>query len=139
MLVRIHPIAGRTAFLTILTFWLSTVISEWCGSREIIDEVMEEASPWGSVLLVTALAVTAFSGISLAGRWLDRRIAKKRRHMAIIAGNGLLLLLPTAVDLAKLASLADFGASFYDVQAIELVAGTINLALMSLNICDGLS
>jgi hypothetical protein len=36
------------------------------------------------------------------------------------------------------ASRGDFGSLFHAVQAVELIAGAINLALMSLNIRDGL-
>jgi len=137
MLARIHPISGLIAFLTILTFWVSTVTSELFGSRDTIAQV-KETIPWGFLVLVPTLAATALSGMRLAGSSLDPRIAMKRRRMPIIAANGLLVLMPSAFYLAKLASLYDFGAWFYGVQAIELVAGTINLSLMSLNIRDGL-
>jgi hypothetical protein len=58
--------------------------------------------------------------------------------MPLIAGNGLLILIPAAFTLASLASHAPFGSLFYAVQAVELIAGAVNLALMSLNIRDGL-
>lgn len=137
MLARIHPISGLIAFLTILTFWVSTVASEMLGSRETIVQV-KETIPWGFLVLAPALAATALSGIRVAGRSLNPQIANKRRRMPIIAANGLLILMPAAFYLARLASLGDLGAWFYGVQAIELVAGSINLSLMSLNICDGL-
>ena len=41
MLKRIHPIAGIIAFLTILTFWTSTVVSELFGSVETITFVKQ--------------------------------------------------------------------------------------------------
>jgi hypothetical protein len=137
MLSKIHPIAGLIAFLTILTFWLSTVTSELFGSRELIVEV-KEGIPWGFLILVPALATTALSGIRLAGSSSHPAIVKKRRRMPIIAGNGLLILIPASLCLAKLASAGDFGALFYGVQAIELIAGALNLSLMSLNIRDGI-
>jgi hypothetical protein len=40
MLKRIHPIAGIVGFLTILTFWTSTVASELYGSAEMIAAVL---------------------------------------------------------------------------------------------------
>ena len=58
--------------------------------------------------------------------------------MRIIAANGLLVLAPSALFLAWKAGSGEFDAAFIVVQAIELVAGSANLALMGLNIRDGL-
>ena len=58
--------------------------------------------------------------------------------MMIIGPNGVLVLIPCAFYLAHLAANGQFTATFYAVQAIELVAGLVNLMLMGLNIRDGL-
>lgn len=137
MLKRVHPIAGAIGFLTILTFWISTVASELFGSVDTITAV-KQAIPWGFLILVPALALTGASGFRMAGNSSAPRIASKKRRMQFIAGNGLLILIPAALYLAMLASRAEFGNLFYAVQAIELVAGAANLTLMSLNIRDGL-
>lgn len=136
MLKRLHPIAGTIAFLTILTFWLSTVASELFGSAETIADV-KGAIPWGFLILVPALAITGASGFLMAGNSSDSKIARKKLRMPFIAGNGLLVLIPAALYLATLASRGEFGGLFYVVQAVELVAGAVNLVLMSLNIRDG--
>jgi hypothetical protein len=138
MLRRIHPIAGLIGFATILTFWLSTVASELFGSITVVAAV-KETIPWGFLLLVPALAITGASGFRLAGASSDPRLIRKRRRMPIIAANGVFILIPAALYLAALASRGEFGMLFYGVQAIELVAGAVNLTLMSLNIRDGLS
>jgi hypothetical protein len=137
MLKRVHPIAGIIAFLTILTFWLSTVASELFGSEETIASV-KLAIPWGFLILVPALAITGASGFRMAGASGDPRVARKKLRMPFIAGNGVLILIPAALYLATLASRGEFGSVFYGVQAIELIAGAVNLTLMSLNIRDGL-
>jgi hypothetical protein len=137
MMNKLHPIAGIIGFVTILTFWLSTVASELFGSAAVIANV-KEMIPWGFLLLVPALAITGVSGFRLARTSSDPRIVKKKRRMPVIAANGLLVLMPAAFYLAALASRGEFGALFYLVQAIELVAGVVNLTLMSLNIRDGL-
>jgi len=138
MLNRLHPIAGLIGFLTILTFWLSTVTSEVFGSIASVTSV-KEIIPWGFLVVVPALAITGVSGFRMAGASTDPRIVAKRRRMPIVAANGILVLIPAALYLATLASRGDFGPLFYSVQAIELVAGAVNLTLMSLNIRDGLS
>ncbi len=134
---RIHPIAGTIGFLTILVFWISTVVSELFGSPETVAAV-KQAIPWGFLWLVPALALAGATGFRMAGASSDARIARKKRRMPIIAANGVLVLLPSAFCLAWLASQGELGLLFYSVQAVELVCGAINLALMSLNLRDGL-
>jgi hypothetical protein len=138
MLNRLHLIAGVVGFLTILTFWLSTVTSEVFGSIASVTTV-KEMIPWGFLVVVPALAITGLSGFRMAGASTDPRIVGKRRRMPIVAANGIFVLIPAALYLATLASRGDFGPLFYGVQAIELVADAVNLTLMSLNIRDGLS
>ncbi len=137
MLKRIHPIAGMIGFLTILAFWTSTALSELSGSVQAIAAV-KQAIPWGFLILVPALIFTGASGFRMAGAFPNGRILAKKRRMPFIAGNGLLILIPCALYLAMLASRGEFGNMFYAVQAVELVAGAVNLALMALNIRDGL-
>jgi hypothetical protein len=48
------------------------------------------------------------------------------------------VLVPCAIILDRWAAAGAFDASFYAVQAIELVAGAVNLTLMGLNVRDGL-
>lgn len=137
MLKRLHPLAGLLAMLTILLFWLGTVWSEAFGT--VADMVAVKGFiPWGLLVLVPALALTGASGFKLGGGSSDARIRAKQRRMKVIAGNGLLILVPCAFYLAVLAARGELGASFYLVQAIELLAGATNLVLMSLNLRDGL-
>ncbi|WP_327142192.1 hypothetical protein [Nocardia sp. NBC_01327] len=137
MLSRIHPLAGALGLLTIATFWTSTVLTEIFGSRQDVT-TLKQTIPWALPLLVLALAITGASGFRLsAGSTLPVILAKKRR-MPFIAGNGLLILVPSAITLDVLASHGHFGVAFYCVQALELLAGATNIALMSLNIRDGL-
>ncbi len=137
MLKRLHPIAGIVGFVTILTFWVATATSEAFGSLATITQV-KQAIPWGFILLIPALALAGASGFRLAGKSPDARIARKKWRMPIIAGNGVLILIPSALVLASLAGRGEFGTLFYGVQALELAAGAVNLTLMALNIRDGL-
>jgi len=137
MLKRIHPFAGIVAFLTILTFWTSTAISELLLPTDAVIAV-KHAIPWGLLILVPALAITGATGFRLAGASTDPRILRKKRRMPFIAGNGIVVLIPAALSLSALATRLESDGLFYSIQAIELIAGVINLALMSLNIRDGL-
>lgn len=134
----LHPVAASIAFLVILIFWLATALSELSGSVAAIVAV-KRAIPWGLLVLIPALILTGASGFRLAGGSADPRILAKKRRMPIIAANGLLVLVPAAFYLAALAGRGTFDTGFYLVQAIELVAGAVNLVLMGLNMRDGLT
>ena len=137
MLARLHAIAGLLAGATILTFWLSTVAVELGGNAAAMTTV-KTAIPWGLLLLIPSLALTGATGFRLAGNRRDALVQAKRRRMPIIAANGLLVLVPTAFFLAWRASAGLFDDVFYAVQAVELLAGAVNLALIGLNLRDGL-
>lgn len=134
--LRIHAIAGVLGFLTIMAFWLSTLVSEVFGSLANIATV-KNAILWGLIVLVPCLAVTGATGVSLAKRRNDPRVSAKKKRMPLIAGNGLVVLVPSAICLAYLANNGNFGTAFYAVQALELIVGAVNLTLMGLNIRDG--
>lgn len=73
MTKKAHPVAEVTGLLTILTFWLSTVAVELFGSASAVA-VVKEMIPWGFLLLVPALAITAASGFRMAGTSTDPRV-----------------------------------------------------------------
>ncbi len=58
--------------------------------------------------------------------------------MPVIAANGVLVLVPAALFLAAKARAGEFDAGFYAVQAVELAAGAVNIALLGLNMRDGM-
>lgn len=136
MIRRVHVTAALTAFLAILTFWLSTVGVELLGTEAQVAFI-KEAIALGLFLLIPALVVAGTTGASMGRGSTDERIGAKKRRMPFIAGNGILVLVPAVVYLDRLASRGEFGTSFVAVQSIELVAGLVNLVLMSLNIRDG--
>ena len=136
VLRRIHPAAGFLGFATILIFWTSTVAVEVLGSHQAILTV-KTGILWGMIVLVPSLAIAGATGFKLAGPISKGPVAAKRRRMPFIAANGILILIPCAVVLQRLAAAGDFGTAFYAVQAVELIAGATNLTLMGLNIRDG--
>lgn len=137
MLRKIHPVAGIVGFLTILIFWTATVAVEAFGGPAAILTV-KTGILWGMIVLIPALATAGATGFRLVGRNATGLAATKLRRMPVIAGNGIVVLIPCAFYLQRLAASGDFGSTFYAVQAIELLAGAVNLAMMGLNIRDGL-
>ena len=89
-------------------------------------------------VLVPAMIVVAGSGFALGKHWKSPVVARKKRRMRLIAANGLLILLPSAWFLAGLAAEARYDSVFMAVQGVELLAGAVNITLISLNMRDGL-
>ncbi len=92
----------------------------------------------GMFILIPAMMIVGASGMAMGAKRTDALAVGKKRRMPIIALNGLLILLPSAIFLASKAQAGAFDAIFYSVQGIELLAGAVNLSLMGVNIRDGL-
>ncbi len=132
----IHPIAGVVGFLTILTFWTSTLISELFTSYSTVA-VVKSMIVNGLFLLIPAMAIVGATGISMGRRRKDAQALAKKKRMPFIAANGLLILVPAALYLNAKAAAGSFDTSFYLIQVIELIAGATNLTLMGMSIRDG--
>ena len=85
-----------------------------------------------------ALIATGASGFAMAGPSPKGVLASKLKRMRLIAGNGMLVLVPSVLFLAWKAAQGEFDAAFIAVQIVEFAAGSANLVLMGLNIRDGL-
>lgn len=134
---RLHALAGAIALVCIAAFWTSTAVSELFLSQHSVVAVKNGilTAMW---LMIPAMAATGASGFALGRGRSGRLVEAKKRRMKFIAANGLLVLLPCAFVLASMASQGRFDARFYGVQALELVAGAVNFALLALNMRDGL-
>lgn len=136
MLTRVHALAGLAAGAIILVFWVSTVVVELLGTPHQIAAV-KTAILWGLLALIPALMATGGTGFRLGRGRRDAPVRRKKKRMPLIAGNGLLILVPAAVFLAWRAQDGRFDGAFYAVQGLELLAGAANLALIGLNARDG--
>ena len=135
---KIHLIAAVIATLTIAIFFTSTILVELFGSHEAIASLKSLIVMPGLFVLIPAIAATGGSGFALSKVSKGRLVETKMKRMPFIAANGLLVLLPAAIFLDQWASAGSFDTKFYVVQAVELLAGAINLTLMGLNMRDGL-
>lgn len=138
MKTRIHAIAGAIGFLTVLSFMISTIVSELFGSAETIASV-KQAILWGLWLLIPSMAIVGASGFSLAAGRTDAPIPAKKKRMPVIGMIGLLVLVPLAFVLESRAAAGLFDTTFYLMQGVEIIAGGVNLTLMGLNMRDGLA
>lgn len=135
---KIHAAAGLIGFLAIATFWTSTAVSELLGSQEMVVAAKTMILN-GMFVLIPAMVIVGASGMVMGKRRRDAPAMTKKKRMPVIALNGLLILLPAAVYLQLKAVAGSFDTQFYLVQALELLAGAVNLTLMGLNIRDGLT
>lgn len=133
----VHAIAGMLSLLTILSFWLSTTLSELFAGTAVVTMV-KTLIPWGFLILVPALMIVGLSGFRLGKKRRGPLAERKKKRMPFIAANGILVLVPSAFYLSFKAQTGVFDTGFYAVQALELMAGAVNISLLSLNMRDGL-
>ncbi len=95
----IHPIAGGIALLMILTFWLSTTLSELFGGSALVTTV-KTLIPWGFIILIPAMMTVGGSGFRLGEKMRGPLVAAKRKRMMFVAANGILILMPSALYLS---------------------------------------
>jgi hypothetical protein len=138
MKTMVHAVAGALALLTICIFWSATAITELFGDVSAIG-VVKNGILAGMLVLIPLMAVAGASGFSLGKGWRSPVVQRKKQRMKIIASNGILILLPSAVFLASKAEASEFDMAFVAVQALELFAGAVNITLLSLNMRDGLA
>jgi hypothetical protein len=134
---RLHAAFGAIALLCITTFWISTAVSELFLSHSSVAAV-KNAILTGMWLLIPAMILTGVSGFVLGRARRGQLIDKKSQRMKMIAANGILVLLPCAFMLASWATAGRLDGDFYKVQALELLAGAVNITLLALNMRDGL-
>ncbi|WP_237882391.1 hypothetical protein [Pseudomonas sp. PGPR40] len=134
---KIHATAAFLSFFLVASFWASTVVSELFMTKQAVTYV-KEAIVLALFIFVPTIAITGVTGFSMGGKGRNPLLASKRRRMPLIAGTGLLLLLPAAVFLYFRSQAGLFDQTFYWVQGLELLAGASNLTLIGLNIRDGL-
>ena len=132
----VHAGAGTLALLLVTAFWLTTIISELTGDATVIL-IAKTVIAFALPLLVAALITAGVSGFRLGGKSTARRIVAKRRRMPVIALNGMLILVPSALFLLWKAEAGAFDTAFVAVQGLELAAGALNIVLLGLNFRDG--
>jgi Na+/H+ antiporter NhaA len=134
----IHAIAGSIAMLLIASFWTSTLVSELFLGTSAIVAVKQAIAQYGLICLVFAMVATGGSGFALGRGRKGRLIEEKKKRMPFIGGNGVLVMIPSAIYLSIKASAGEFDSAFYAVQVIELLVGLIQLTLMGKNFKTGL-
>jgi hypothetical protein len=135
---RIHLIASLLALGVVASFLAATVSVELVGGEEDVRTVKH----WivrALFVLVPVMAAAGISGRRLAGASRAPLVRRKLRRMQLVGATGLLVLVPCAITLDRLAADGDLGLAFGLVQTVELLGGSLNLTLLSLNFRDGMA
>jgi hypothetical protein len=133
----IHRLSAVLALVILSSFWIATLVSEL-----LLDVAAVMATKRGIafalVLLVPCMAALNISGARITGARNGPLIARKRRILRIMGANAALVLVPCALALFWLSRDGSLGTTFYALQAIELVAGALNVTLLLVNVRAGL-
>ena len=128
MIVRVHLAAAVGAVVVIVTFLISSAVTELIGTAGEVHALRHDIM-LGLPLLIACLVTAALTGRRLGGRSKAPVVRRKQRRMTLIAALGVAVLVPCAVVLNYRA----MGA----LEITELVAGGLNLTLLGLNFRDG--
>jgi hypothetical protein len=133
----VHGCASVLGLTLVGTFLLSTAAVEIAGDPVLVARVKSAivSALW---VLVPAMLVAAGSGQWLAGGSSAPLVRTKARRMRVAGANALLVLVPCALVLDGMAAAGRFDGTFAVVQGAEFAAGAGNLALLGLNMRDGL-
>ncbi|MCP2072723.1 UNVERIFIED_ORG: hypothetical protein J2Y77_002159 [Pseudomonas lini] len=134
----LHATAATLAMLLIASFWTSTLVSELFLDKAYVAVVKHVIAMYGLASLVALIAITGSTGFMLGNDRKGRLIEDKKKRMRIIGINGVLIMIPAAIFLNGKAAAGSFDTWFYVVQAVELIAGLVQLTLMGKNFRAGL-
>ncbi|CRK56567.1 Probable transmembrane protein [Alloactinosynnema sp. L-07] len=137
MKTRVHAVAGTLGLVLITTFFVASVVVELGGDHNTIAGT-KALILYGIIALVPSMMITGGSGRALMGARRGPRVRVKQKRMIVVAAIGLGVLTPSAILLQRLSAGGDFGTTFVVLQAVELLGGAINIAMMSLNLRDGM-
>lgn len=137
MLPKLHAAFGAAALLIIATFWTATVTTIVIGDKYLISMV-KTGIAWGLLALIPMLILTGVSGSRLGQNMRGALIGAKQKRMKLIAFNGIVFLVPSALILLPLAMQGQGGPLYWAIQTLELLAGAANITLLGLNMRDGL-
>ncbi|QUM77156.1 hypothetical protein HWV00_13440 [Moritella sp. 24] len=136
-LKNIHKIAASLAFILIATFQVSTILADTFATERLIADVKSTILVFVPVLMLAMMA-TGISANKLYTGTMKGVFKTKQTRMKIAAINGIFVLLPAAVILARWSEQGQFDTLYWTVQGIEIITGLVNLTMIGLNIRDGI-
>lgn len=133
----LNRIASITAFLMIICFMTSSLVSELIGDHILIAAV-KRTILYALLLLITCMILTAASQRKLTILYPNNSYELRRvKRIKCIGLNGAIFLAPLAIVLNYLAQNDRIGTTFYLLQSLEITCGLINIFLFIKMFVDG--
>jgi len=137
-LLRLHLATSLGALALVTCFLVASAAAELVGGQATLLAVKR------GILALLLILVPLMAGAGLSGRRLAAGsrapiVRRKLGRLKVVAATGVLVLIPCAITLERLAESGGLGVSFALLQALEFGAGTLNLVLLGLNFRDGLT
>jgi hypothetical protein len=127
----LHQATATIAFLTIVSFMVFTLVSEFIGDYVLIA-VTKKNIVYGLLLLIICMPLTVLSGKKRAVLYPNNPwVEAKAKRMRLIGINAIILLIPLALMLNYLAQNNQLDIYFYSLQALEIICGLANMALFT--------
>lgn len=132
----IYRLASTTAFLMIMFFMTSSLLSEFIGDPRIIASVKKTIF-YSLPMLIVCMISTAISSKKMAALYpnLPYDLVRTKR-IKLISLNGIVSLAPLATTLNYFAQHSRLDSTFYLLQILEIICGAINIYLLSKIIID---
>jgi uncharacterized membrane protein (DUF485 family) len=125
----LNRIASITAFLMIICFMTSSLVSEFIGDHILIAAV-KRTILYALLLLIICMILTAISERKLTILYPNNFYELRRvRRIKWIGLNGAIFLTPLAIVLNYLAQNDRIDTTFYLLQFLEIICGLINIFL----------
>ncbi|MCW5731448.1 MAG: hypothetical protein KIT20_11860 [Alphaproteobacteria bacterium] len=135
---RLHFLAAIWTMAWITGLVVATLGVELTGDPAAIA-LVKRGVLFAIVLLAPVMMTLGWAGRRLAGASRAPGVLRKKRRVLILSGNGVLVLIPCALALDRLASAGEIGWLFYLLKAVLVAAACTNLTLLGLNFRDGLA
>lgn len=136
-LKNIHKTAAILALVLITSFLTSTIIADLLATPQQIAHVKSTILMFIPGLIL-AMMVTGISAKKLYPGAIKGVFKIKQTRMKVAGINGVIILLPAAIILARWSALGQFDGLYWTVQILEIIAGMTNLTMIGLNIRDGI-
>lgn len=120
-------ISSLTAFVLIICFMTSSLVSEFFGDYSLIATVKKSIF-YTLPFLIICMIITAISARKLNLLYTnipyDQLVIRRVKYIGL---NGVIFLAPLATVLNYLAQNHNFGSIFYLLQSLEIICGLINI------------
>ena len=135
---KVHKVAGIFVLLTLVTFFLSTIIIESLGDHEQIKWLKLLIMIFALGLIAPFTIIIGKTGKKVSKGHDPKMLKKKSKLFKTMQRIGPFVLAPTGIALYFMARSDSFNTVFYTIQLIELIAQLTSIVLIIIAINTGI-